>query len=495
MDKKNIIKQIGYTYILVLIGLVITPFLPILLTRTISLQEYGVYSLFSALIQLAVVILELSLTQYLLTHIPDKKPEERHTIFISTLMITLIACVISFFIFLAIKNPFLSINKLTPYENIYWIAIGISFFSVIVRLFYAYNFSKKAIIFASTLDFLKNNLWIIFLGITFLIIRSLTVSSTFIIWLIAVGITATIAVIPFLKDLKKASHKKTRLIEMRKALAFSIPLIPAIIASWVVNVINRYIINHYQSTEHVALYSLPYSILGVVTTIGVLITTILYPYFIAEKKDKKNEEIIRNISLKYGLIIILPAITGFLVLRREIITLVSGPNYLPSIAIIPFLFLYPLFAFLAFFVYQTFLSQHKTRALGILYSIGAVVNIILTLFLVPRYSIIGAAIATTISYLFIWLIPLAIPHRKTRLDHHFLKLSKIVLSTIFMGVLLFIIAHIISLNTYQLKIIAIIIGAVVYIVSLFLTRVFNDKEWTIIKTVLFKNKIITIFKK
>ncbi|MFH1073030.1 MAG: oligosaccharide flippase family protein [Nanoarchaeota archaeon] len=496
MDQKKIVRQIEFSYIIILLGMIIAPFLPFVLTRTLSLQEYGVYSLYYSFTQLFVVLLEFALSQYIITKLPAERQGERIKDFLSSVLINIV--LFFFFVIIAflpyLRNWFLHINKLESYPDLYYYCIVIIFFGVILRLLYAYYFAKKEISYANIIDFLKNNVWIILIILFFLVRKSLTIRQVFLLWAVSFLVTAFFLILRFSAELKGGMLKAlVSLKRAKKALFFSLPLIPALVSTWAISLSDRYIINYFENPSRVALYSLPYSILGVILTLGATITTVLYPYFVeqAKKKQHDKDDLLQNISLKYGLIIILPAIFGFLLLRKEIITLISGSAYLASAEVVPYLFLFPLFAFIGFVIYQHVLSQHKTKEIGIIYSLGAILNIGLNIILIPKLSLQGAALSTLASYLFMATGLLLLTKKKIKLMPAYLKIERILLSTGIM-ILCLLFVH---PATYYMKILTIILVAIIYFASLFLTKVFIKEEITIIKNILFKNKIIGLVRK
>jgi O-antigen/teichoic acid export membrane protein len=490
MDKQKVAWQVGVTYATVILGILISPLLPFILTRTLSLEDYGVYSLFFAFVQLLIVLFEFGLSQYILTKLPGEQQRLKH--FISIAAYNVFFFVIGILLMSLLKNVFLKANKLEMYPLIYTISLAIIFFGMALRLLYAYFFAKKDVVKASMIDFFKNSLWVIMIIAFYFMFGHLSLSGVFLIWLFSLALVFIITFIAFSSEIKKGIIKNIDFAKGWQGWRFSIPLFPAILASWFMSLSDRYIINHFENASQVALYALPYSILGVILTLGSVVTTVLYPYFVhsVKKAATEKENLLRTVSIKYGLLLILPATAGLIILRKEIITLVSGPQYLASAALIPILCFYPLFAFLAFVTYQHVLSQHKTFIIGIVYTLGAVINVVLNLFLVPRYSLPGAAFSTLTSYIVIWLGLVFFTKKKMRLNWNFMRLGRIILATAGMTLVLVFFHPF----TFYEKIGVIILGAVVYACLLFALKVFSPEEHAIAKRFFLENKIMKRFR-
>jgi len=174
----------------------------------------------------------------------------------------------------------------------------------------------------------------------------------------------------------------------------------------------------------------------------------------------------------------LPILTGFFILSREIITMISGTKYVSVIGLIPFLILFPLFDVGNRIYNKILLLENKTKTLAGIYISGMILNIILNLVLVPRYSIYGAAIATTISYAVLFALFYHKVHKNIKIDHSFVKSSRIILSTVIMAAAIFFIHP----QNAITKIMTICLGAVVYFSSLFFTKAYVKEELTLVKS-------------
>ena len=494
MEYAKATKQIGFTYVMTILGIVIAPFLPVILVRTLTKAEYGVYSLFYSFVQLFITILELAFSQYVLTKLPGEHQEKRVSTFFSLLLAnSLFFTLFALIAFIpSVQHAFLGVNRLEGYSMIFLLSIGLIFFGILFRLFHSYYFSRKEASIAALIEFAKNNLWIIAIAVFFLLTSSLSLQGLFLIYIATHAALFLALLIIFLKDSGLKSARMDWGI-VSEALRFSLPLVPAIIAGWVIAVSDRYLINYFAGPEAVANYALPYSVLGVITTLGATTALVLYPYFIDEHKQGKGDRLLM-LSIKYGMVLVLPAIAGLFVLREEIITLISGPSYLASAGLIPYLFLFPLFSVLAFVIYQHQLSRHKTKRIGVVYVLGAVFNIILNILLIPRIGIRGAAISTVLSYIFLGLGLYLISKERIRLDFSGIRLGRILLATLTMvAALLFLKSF--GLKTYLVKGAVILAGVIIYAGCLFLLKAFDKSEREVIKDIVLKNKLSSLFRK
>jgi len=162
------------------------------------------------------------------------------------------------------------------------------------------------------------------------------------------------------------------------------------------------------------------------------------------------------------------------------VTLISGPKYLSEMYVLFFLLLFPVLEFFSVFYTRAIMLRNKTKYLAFCYIVTGVFNIVVNVILIPKYHMIGAAIATIISYLLlVWLL-----FRKAKQyvswNNEYIKLDRILMSAFVMGVVLYFFhpTEIVS------KIITIIFGAGIYFVCLFITKTFIDQELDLIKSII-----------
>jgi O-antigen/teichoic acid export membrane protein len=344
--------------------------------------------------------------------------------------------------------------------------------------------SERKLEAQSFFSYLSSCLWIIFLILFFLIFRRLNLTTVFSLWLAGVVISLILSfiyikndVIFFFTKVKKLSRGV-----IKTALIFSLPLIPVMASRWIITAADRYMINYFKGPELVGIYSLSYSLVWIIPGFSLVISRVLYPYIAKAWGEKENYQILFNALLKYILIITLPAMIGLLVLRKQIITLISGPAYLPGSSVIAILILSLLFAVLINVYYSSLLLRGKTKLIAYIYLGGAVLNILLNLFLIPLYEINGAAISTVATYIFIFLLFHFISRKQLIWNFKFLRINRIVLSSLLMGSILMLI----NPQTYITKILTIILGIIIYFSLLFLLHVFIKEEQVIIKSFLSK---------
>jgi O-antigen/teichoic acid export membrane protein len=106
-------------------------------------------------------------------------------------------------------------------------------------------------------------------------------------------------------------------------------------------------------------------------------------------------------ATKMLLAITLPVTVGAIVLAKPIVSLVYGAQYHRAAGALALLAATMLLFPVASLSSQLFFTQGRRPTVAIVYAIGAVENIALNLWLIPRFSLLGAAAGTSISELLV----------------------------------------------------------------------------------------------
>jgi len=153
----------------------------------------------------------------------------------------------------------------------------------------------------------------------------------------------------------------------------------------------------FTSTEEIAVYSISQKIVGYFKSIATTFTGAFLPKLTNMVfKERSNSKILGFFTKasKYQFVIVLVILTNFILLGREFIFLWVGNNYIKAyyyslIIMIPFTI--PLFQTTGF---RILYAQNKHKVRSIVFLFNAIINIIVSVFLINKIGVIGAAIGT-----------------------------------------------------------------------------------------------------
>ena len=479
----RITKQIGFSYASTILLFLISPLLVLLLTRNLTVSQYGVYAILAVTVNVAGVLLDLGLSQYIMSRLAGAPPRQRARAFfsLSTFLMLFLVGVFVLILFTPLESILLGWLKLTAYVPEFRVGLAIILCITLVRFFTAYFTAQKRMMLVNVIFVVNQLTWVLILFGYYALTRELSLLAVMAIWF--VGTLGSLLACGWLTRREFATLEQLRTWKPQfivEGLLFSLPLLFFVTGSWAIEIGDRYLLNGILGSEAVGLYTLVYSLLGVIASLGTVVSQTFFPYIASAWNQNKDYRVYLNAAIKYSLIMILPAMAGFLALREEIVTLVSGTPYLEAANIIPGLLLYPLLASLNYILYQIVLLRRRTVLIGSTYAVGAAINIALNLALIPRYSMTGAAIATVVSYAFVFVVLVWDARTAVRVDMGFLKLGRVLFATVLMGFAVWLVHPATALS----KIITIVAGAAAYFGMLFLFGVFSREERALLGSVL-----------
>ena len=235
-----------------------------------------------------------------------------------------------------------------------------------------------------------------------------------------------------------------------------------------------------QTQRAVGIYGAPYRVLDILTTIPAMFMGLLLPVLTSHALGNKWEDFKRVFQKGFDVLAIIsvPVIAGLFVTAEKVITLLGNTVFLESAEVLKILVfaLFPLFVGGGIFGYAV-VSLQKQREVIWVYGLTAVFALIGYLYVIPRFSYIGAAYMTVAIEFLIGLLLAAFVVYHTRFIPRFSNMIKIIIVAAVM-------AWIVSLlGVYSLWL-QVLVGVIIYGSGLLLTRVINKnmlKELGIVK--------------
>lgn len=183
---------------------------------------------------------------------------------------------------------------------------------------------------------------------------------------------------------------------LKKALLFSIPTLPAILAGWIDSSMGQVIIGKYISTTDLGVYSIALQLASVFSFISIALNNVWGPYLY---ENYKKEGFVNEVKKLYttivlGLTVIAVATS---LLSKEIILLLSNSSYIKATEYFTLLCI-PMCIYLLFPMATSGISiSRDTKYIGISYVAGSVMNIVFMILLIQHIGIIAVPISLGIS--------------------------------------------------------------------------------------------------
>jgi stage V sporulation protein B len=190
--------------------------------------------------------------------------------------------------------------------------------------------------------------------------------------------------------------------EFKKIFKFSLPVSATALAAFVLAYIDILLLGYFLSAEDVGIYSAASPTSRLVMAFSAALYAVMLPSISKTVAQKDKEQLRGYIRYAYRLsfVILTPVTLLSIILSEPLITLLFGASYAPAAA--PFEILVVGTAFLGIFTLNSSIFQGAGRPgvpMAILIS-TAVLDGVLNWVLIPRFEIVGAALASTLSFTF-----------------------------------------------------------------------------------------------
>ncbi len=185
---------------------------------------------------------------------------------------------------------------------------------------------------------------------------------------------------------------------LREALLFSLPLVPHLLAHWVLAMADRILIERKLGLAQVGVYATAYGIIEWVNLVAMSVNRAWVPQFTRAYADPNQRSFVGR-SITLFVLACVAASAGLFVLAPTLIRLFFTEKYQAAAPITPILAAAGAFQGL-YYIYVAGLFYYKrNRLVPVITVLGGALNIGLNLLLLPRLGIAGAAWATLGGYL------------------------------------------------------------------------------------------------
>ena len=469
------IGLVGLTNILISLSSLI--FIPII-TKSFTTAEYGMWAQVNTTIALVPNIANLGLPYTMVRFLSAEKDKEKiKDSFYPMISLTFISTLIICSLFLIFGNTIAN-ALFNGSMQVLYITTAISFFAcmnlMLISFFRTFQQMKRYSLFLVLQSYIG-----VFVSIylTYAGYNIETVVLGLLTGYVAVFIMMAFLIVKYLGiGIGKWSN-------LKEQLAFALPTIPSNVSSWVVDSSDKYVIGILIGSVAVGCYSPGYALgsilLMFLSPFAVLLPAVLPEHY--EKGDMSEVDKYLSYSMKYYLLLTIPAAVGMSVLSKPLLYIITTPEIaLGGYMVTPFVCLGAIFMGMYGITNNILILEKNTMILGKLWIVVAISNIVLNLLLVPYLNILGAAIATLICYILAFAVT-AIASKKTmRLPFNMKELLKIVVAASIMGIAVYLMHPIGIINV----LISIIAGVIIYFAIIFILKAVTIKEIAIFKDLL-----------
>ena len=207
---------------------------------------------------------------------------------------------------------------------------------------------------------------------------------------------------------------------IRSMLAFCLPLVPTTIFWWITGVSDRYMVAAMVSEEVNGLYTAAYKI----PTLLIYVVSIFdSAWKLSVSEEKEPEEVCRFYSRVWPIYTAVAFLGGgaLILFCRPLASLLFAESYAAAWVYIPILTVATVFTALDTFLGSVYFAGRRTVWSMITAFVGAGLNVLLNLCLIPVWGAMGASVATFASYFAVCVLRLVTAHRLIAFDRKILR--------------------------------------------------------------------------
>ena len=396
-------------------------------TRLLSTEDYGITSVYSSYLNIFVIVFSLDVVASIQRGKFDFK--DNYNQFVSSvLFLGTISFIIFSLLILAFQSFFSKMLDLEPI--LLYVLLINAFFAFVQNLVLAkfrveYNYKKISLIQ------IANSLIGVILSII-LITRFFT-NTKYLGRILGSSLPVIISGFILLLYIFTQGKEIINKIYWKYALIISVPLILHNLAGIINAQFDRIFINKYIGSSEAGIYSFAYNVGMIIDVLWASTNQAWVPWFY-ERMDANNYSAIRKRAKNFRDFFTLAYIL-ILFVSPEIIKVMADKRYWDGLVIVPYIFMAYYFNLMYSFEVNVEFYTRKTHLISIGTILGAALNVVLNIALIPKYGYVIAAVTTVISNFFMFVFHFIIANYLLRIRifgmrFHLVSLSYVVISTI-----------------------------------------------------------------
>lgn len=419
-------------------------FLIPLYTNVLTTSQYGTVDLITTVSTVVGPMLTLNIAESVMRFGLDKGANKEKNIQCGS--IVLLWAMIIGLILIPICRHISGISEYSIYVYFY-------IFSLATSQIFLCDLRGKELLVKYSIGNILQTLMIALLNIVFLIVYKMGIRGYLLAYIIANIIIAFYAISAG-KSYRAFSFSNIDKKKLKEMIIYSVVLIPNTFMWWVMNSSDRVMVTYMLGVAVNGIYAVSYKLPTLVSTLTGIFNQAWGYSAIREEGAIDETEYNNRMFRTIAAIAFLMGI-GLLLITKPFLKIYLSVSYYEAWKYTPFLIIGCVYLTLGTFMATSY-TVHKD-SLGYLFSgsFGAVFNIVLNLILIPTIGVYGAALATCISYIAVFLFRLF----NTR---KYIKYNVIYKEFICGSILLFMSAIFMFINGFVLQLILLVIGFAVF---------------------------------
>lgn len=253
---------------------------------------------------------------------------------------------------------------------------------------------------------------------------------------------------------------------LKRMLVYSLPLVPGTLSFFAMQYIDRYAINEIMSLAEVGVYGIGARIASLVNLFLMGFQGAWSPIVMKHFREKDSPEKFKMV-FNYYLFMVLVILVGLSLFGKEVLLILTTNTFSQGFVVIPLLVLAAIMASIGgYFTYGIQIAQKSHIRLFLNFA-ALCLNVVLNYTLIPWLGIVGAALATVLSFVFLTVVGMRISQRLYYVPYRWRNILTAALLAI-------VVSNVVVLVNFDLSIGAVIVKfGLTLLVVLTLSRLLN----------------------
>ena len=362
---------------------------------SMSTEQYGIVGSMQTLISVLAIVLSLGAEKSIFRLFHDYKTEEGRNVFLAsvTWFIYILATIMVVLLFLFhsyVERIFSSIPFSPYYAYSFCVAFCLAF-EVAPRIYLQVTKQAKKYFFFSLTQMSFSAVGILY----FAVYRHQEAAG-----MLKGMLVAQAAMMPLYIGVHIRNYNVRPQFRLIKSiLTYCMPLLPSAVAAWIITMSSQVFVERSFSTSEVAIYALSLKIVGAITIFASALMTAYKPLFY-QLANSENQQLAKEklYNLQNNIILVLILISGLIaVFSKDIITVFFRSDYYDAVYLIPLLMVGAILGKISGYTNLAFYQEKKTMLMMWIMITASIVSVSMNYYIIPRYSIYGAAITYMVS--------------------------------------------------------------------------------------------------
>lgn len=363
-------------------------------TFYISKDDFGTYDLINTSVNLVFPIITLAIYEstlrFNLEENIDKSSILSNSIFIFVIgsIFTLAASTLSIIIF--------NLNIMISISTCLLILLN-AFQKILVQYIRGIKKVKLFVINGVIISILTSLMSILLVGVLKLELKGILYASMISIFI------SNIYLLKFSNLYKMIQVSKIDFSMLKNMLKYSIPLIPNTLSLWITSSSNRFFILFFLGSSSNGLFAVAYKFAAIMTLINSFFFQAWQIVASEQYTSKNRNEIYENV-FKYFSFIMITAGSLLIIIVKPLFEMVTDDAYSSAWKLVPYLIVGSIISGFSSFVGTNYSAAKNTVGVFKTTIIGAIINTILCIILIPINGLYGVCISFALSYFVIFVV-------------------------------------------------------------------------------------------